>query len=70
MYSAEFIEVFRCKGTFYMIGIGLCCVMLVLSLFSRIYVSEGEAVNCVWIFIASTIALDRFQDSFIYALIS
>jgi hypothetical protein len=53
-----------------MIGIGLCRVMLVLSLFSRIYVSEGEAVNCVWIFIASTIALDRFQYSFIYALIS
>jgi hypothetical protein len=53
-----------------MIGIGLCRVMLVLSLFSRIYVSEGEAVNCVWIFIASTIALDRFQYSLIYALIS
>lgn len=51
-----------------MIGIGLCRVMLELSLFSRIYVSEGEVVNCLWIFIASTIALDRFQDSFIYAL--
>ena len=53
-----------------MIAIGLCRVMLVLSLFSRIYASEGEVVNCVWIFTASTIALDRFQDSCIYALIS